>query len=124
MNLEIINQYLGDPGRYHICIFLLVSFNYVAISINHLAMAVYGVPVKLMCFDNTNSFVDNETSYVDSNALCQVNKTQLEKTRNCSHLQYTEALLRADVSLSHIFIVIHYVYNNYKFKSIIKTFGL
>ena len=49
---------LGSPGRYQICIFILLTFNYFPVTFNHILMAFYGSTPKYTCI---NSYYENMT---------------------------------------------------------------
>jgi hypothetical protein len=46
MDVDEIYRHLGNPGRYQMCVYVLLGFNYFPIVMNHLVMAFYGGKVS------------------------------------------------------------------------------
>ncbi|XP_033747267.1 organic cation transporter protein-like [Pecten maximus] len=40
--MELLMSKLGNPGRYQVAVFLLLAFNYIPVTFNHLVMAFFG----------------------------------------------------------------------------------
>lgn len=51
IKLETLLQELGSPGKYQVCIFLLLAFNYFPVVFNHIVMAFIGSPPSHQCYD-------------------------------------------------------------------------
>lgn len=52
IKLETLLLELGSPGKYQICIFLLLAFNYFPVVFNHIVMAFIGSPPQHECYDS------------------------------------------------------------------------
>ncbi|GAV08704.1 hypothetical protein RvY_18361 [Ramazzottius varieornatus] len=73
--LDQILQLLGDPGRFQIIQYILISITYVPVAINNFVVNFYGLPpTSVRCYgDPWNSFLDldnrNTTTGNASNAV-------------------------------------------------------
>ncbi|OWF41581.1 organic cation transporter protein-like [Mizuhopecten yessoensis] len=47
--MELLMSQLGNPGRYQVCVFLLLAFNYIPVTFNHLVMAFFGSTPVYFC---------------------------------------------------------------------------
>lgn len=52
IKLETLLLELGSPGKYQICIFLLLAFNYFPVVFNHIVMAFIGSPPQHECYES------------------------------------------------------------------------
>lgn len=73
MDLDRIYTALGNPGRYHVGIFILLSLDYVTVVMNHLVMAIYGIQVNFQCTDYGNSTV-TDTIIIKHKKYCELQK--------------------------------------------------
>ena len=48
-SVEGLVRALGDPGRYQMLVMVLLCFNYVPVSVNHLLMAFHGFTPEHNC---------------------------------------------------------------------------
>ena len=48
-SVEGLVRALGDPGRYQLLVMVLLCFNYVPVSVNHLLMAFHGFTPEHNC---------------------------------------------------------------------------
>ena len=111
LDMDYIYSLLGNPGRYHLGIYALLSLNYVTVVVNHLAMAIYGIKVKIQCGGIMNSSIEASEQFCDTyhkstkfqnlsddNLLAMGNYSQLP---NCSNWQYAvpsnQRFLRSEV---------------------------
>lgn len=54
IKLETLLQELGSPGKFQVCIFILLAFNYFPVVFNHIVMAFIGSPPKQYeCYNAT-----------------------------------------------------------------------
>ncbi len=61
-------RHLGNPGCYHILLFVCLSSNNVVVLLNHLAMSVYGSPVPYHCRLPGNYSLNDSVPWVTDKA--------------------------------------------------------
>ncbi|XP_063419083.1 solute carrier family 22 member 3-like [Mytilus trossulus] len=88
IKLESLLQELGSPGKYQVCIFLLLALNYFPVVFNHIVMAFIGRPPQYECY---NSSYEDPTYMVNLSSTTNYSIWQNEKTEygKCSTKYFT-----------------------------------
>lgn len=75
-----IYRQLGNPGRYHVIIYILLCLNYFPIVLNHLNMAIYGAKTPHRCLVPERVSENGVSNYsyngVNNTRLIQLNDTE------------------------------------------------
>ena len=71
IEVDALFRSLGNPGRYHVCVYFLLCLNYFPIAFNHLAMMVFKATPSYHCHSPETNYHNETTVRTDYGKLGQ-----------------------------------------------------
>ena len=98
IKLETLLLELGSPGKYQICIFLLLAFNYFPVVFNHIVMAFIGSPPPHECYDSGIEDLSNIS--LVSNVSSQYQNFERAERGKCMSTYYVDKYSNTSVQIN------------------------